>query len=108
MDLRSYYRRIHETEESLDGEAIVIESMATPSGGKAGHFTEVARSTAARMIVDGLAKAASDQDAAAFRQGAAEATKTEQERRQAAQVQFTVISESDLRAIARSGRTRKE
>lgn len=109
MDLRAYYRKIRETEASLTDEFPVIRSVATEAGGVGGRFVETSREVAARMIVDGSAELATPDEAEALRQRAAEAQRLETERRESAQVQFTVISQDDLRSLARSsGGRRKE
>ncbi len=109
MDLRAYYRRIRETEASLTDEFPVLRSVATEAGGVGGRLVETTRELAARMIVDGSAELATSEEAEQLRRQAAEAQLREQEKREAAQVQFTVISQEDLRALSRpSGGRRKE
>lgn len=109
MDLRAYYRKIRETEASLPDEFPVIRSVATEAGGVGGRLVETSREVAARMIVDGSAELATPEEADSLRQRAAEAQRLENERREAAQVQFTVISQEDLRSLTRpSGGRRKE
>lgn len=66
MDLRSYYTRIRETEETLKGEHLVVVSLQTSEGGKPGVRTEVTRGIAARLIAEGRARVASDEEAIAF------------------------------------------
>jgi len=66
MDLKSYYAKIRETEQLLDGEHVVIVSLATSEGGKAGVRTEVPRAIAAKLITEGRARAASDEEAIEF------------------------------------------
>jgi len=63
MDLRSYYRRIRETEESIDSDEVVIVSLATAEGGKAGVRTEAPRAIAAKQIAEGRARLATDEEA---------------------------------------------
>jgi hypothetical protein len=63
MDLRTYYRKIRETEVSIDSEEVVIVSLATPEGGKAGVRTEAPRAIAARQIAEGRARLATDEEA---------------------------------------------
>jgi len=109
MDLRAYYRKIRETEASLTEEFPVIRSVATEAGGVGGRLVETTRELAARMIVDGSAELATQEEAEQLRSLAAEAQQRERERREAAQVQFRVISQEDLRSLARSsGGRRKE
>ena len=58
MDLRVYYQKIKEVESKIADAFAVIVSLESPDGGKAGTQTEVTRSLAARMIVNGLARLA--------------------------------------------------
>jgi hypothetical protein len=58
MDLRGYYQKIREVESKIADVFAVIISLETPDGGRAGTQTEVTRSLAAKMIVNGLAKLA--------------------------------------------------
>ncbi len=106
MDLRGYYRKMREVEASFEDEFVVLKSLATEAGGVKGRLTEAARGVAARMIVDGFAEAATAAEAKRFRSEAEKARKAELERRQASQVQFTLVSERDLQALA--GRPGKE
>lgn len=107
MDLRAFYRRIREFEESLPDEFVIVKSLLTEAGGRAGRLTEVSRSVAARLLAEGHAERASDEESAAFRKQVVESQAAEAERRQAAQVQFHVISESELGAL-RKPRTRSK
>ena len=58
MDLRAYYQKVRDMESKIPGPYALVESIATPDGGKAGMLTEVPRRVAAKMIVDGTAKLA--------------------------------------------------
>jgi len=60
MDLRVYYQKIRDIESKIPGQYAVVVSLPTPDGGKAGTITEVSRRVAAKMVVDGTAKLASD------------------------------------------------
>lgn len=60
MDLRVYYQKIREAEAKIPGPYALVESIATPDGGKAGLITEVPRRVAAKMVVDGTAKLVGD------------------------------------------------
>lgn len=107
MDLRAYYRKIRELEETLD-EFVIVKSLSTESGGKSGVLSETTRATAARMVTDGVAEIASMKEAEEHRRTADEARKAEAERRQSSQIQFNVITDAELRSLTRGGRTRKE
>lgn len=107
MDLRAYYRKVREIESSIHEEFPVIKSLATEDGGNAGRLTEVTRAIAARMIHDEIAELAAADEVREFRKRAEEARKQEEQRRRAAEIQFTILSEADLRTLqgdARKGR----
>jgi len=62
MDLRGYYQKIKEVESKIADAFALIVSLESPDGGKAGTQTEVTRSLAAKMIVNGLAKLVTAED----------------------------------------------
>jgi hypothetical protein len=99
MDLRAYYRKRREMEKELGGGFVVVKSLATPDGGIAGRLTEVTAEVAARMIVEGLAEAASPEEAAAYRRQQAEEQASEEQKRESARIQFAVVTEPELRAL---------
>jgi hypothetical protein len=103
MDLKNYYRKIRELEATIEDEFPVVKSLATEAGGKRGRLTETTRSVAARMVVDGVAELASPDETAEFRRLAEEIRRREEERRRGEQVQFHVLSESDLKALLKAG-----
>lgn len=103
MDLKRYYRRIREIEAAIEDEFPVVKSLPTEAGGQGGRLTETTRAVAARMVVDGVAELASPEETAEFRRVAEETRAREEERRRGEQVQFHVLSESDLRALVKAG-----
>lgn len=107
MDLKGYYRKIRELEETLD-EFVVVKSLATESGGRAGVLNEAVRATAARMVTDGVAEIASEDEAAEYRSAAKQARSAEAERRQSSQIQFSVITDAELRSLTGGDRASKE
>lgn len=67
MDIRQYYKKLRQIESELpDGEVVII-SLDTPDGGRAGVPTELDRPLAAKLIVEQRARAASDEETAAYR-----------------------------------------
>ena len=104
MDLRAYYRKLREIEQGLDGEFVVVKSRATPDGGVAGRLTEVSRAVAAKMLADGTAEATSRQEAEAHRKRLGEEKQREDKKRTSTQIQFTVLSEEDLRTLQKPAR----
>lgn len=66
MDLRGYFQKVREVEAKIAEAFAVIISLESADGGKAGTPTEVTRSLAARMVVDGLARLAKAEEKRAF------------------------------------------
>jgi uncharacterized protein YbaA (DUF1428 family) len=104
MDLKGYYRKLREIESALCEEFVIVKSLVTADGGIAGRLTEVGKALAAKLIVDGLAELANKQEADAFREKLLEDKKQEEQKRAASKIQFTVLTETDLRALQRAGR----
>ena len=67
MDLRGYYSRIREVEGRLTDPCVVV-SLETPDGGRAGVRTEAPRRVAARMIIEGRARMASEDETHEYHQ----------------------------------------
>ena len=91
MDLRAYYQKIRDKESSLKGAAVVVVSLETPDGGKAGIRTEVSRQTAAKMLVAGRVRLATEQEAREFQEEKAEAKRVAEQMAAASRVQVTVL-----------------
>ena len=104
MDLKIYYRKLREIEQGIAGEFVVLKSLPTPDGGVAGRLTEAPRAVAARMILEGAAEAAGAEESEAFRLKNIEEQKQEEQRRAAAKVEFTVLTNEQLRALQSGGR----
>ena len=73
MDLQVYYQKLRQTENLLSSGQTYIISIATPDGGKAGVITQTPTPIAARMIVEGSARAADSEEIALFEKSQAEA-----------------------------------
>jgi hypothetical protein len=90
MDLKAHYQRIRELERSFEAGCPVIVSVDTPDGGKAGVRTEVPAAVAARMIVEGRARLASEQEAKEFHEQKGEAKRAADQRDGSKRMQVTV------------------
>ena len=99
MDLKIYYQKIRELERSFKDPYPVVVSKETPDGGIAGIFTEVPAHLAAKMIADGVAGVANDEETKTFRTGQADAKRAVDAVEASKHVQLTVVSESDLRTL---------
>lgn len=99
MDLRAFYRRLREVEATIAEEYPIVVSRETPDGGRGGVRSEVRREVAARLIVEGRARLATAEEAAEFREQAADAKRLAEQQAAASRVQLTVVSEAELRAL---------
>lgn len=99
MDLRAYYQELRQTAASIADEHVVVVSIATPDGGKAGVRTEVTKDVAARLIVERRARLASEEEAETYRAELRDAKERADQDAAAARVQFTVISDAELRGL---------
>ncbi len=107
MDVKVYYRKLREAEAAIPDAEVVVVSEETPDGGNPGVRTEVQRAVAARMIVEGRARVATADEAAEYREQAAEAKRMADQKAAADRLQITVLSEADLKALrapAKQGR----
>ena len=96
MDVRAYYKKVREAEETLTGEHIVMVSLDTAEGGKEGVRTEVSRTTAAKLIAEARARVATDGEAGEFRAEMREAREKYEQDEAARRVQVTVIPSHKL------------
>jgi hypothetical protein len=99
MDLKAYYQKIRDVEQDLKRAYAVVVSLETADGGTAGVLTEVAARLAAKMIVEGRARRASEQEEKRFLEQKLEAKRTSDHVEATKRMQITVVSESDIRAL---------
>jgi hypothetical protein len=96
MDLKLYYQKIRDIEAKILEEFPIIVSRETADGGKDGIKTEVPRRLAAKLIVEGLARLASTEEARLFREMLLEAKRVAEQVAAAARVQLAVLSSAEL------------
>lgn len=99
VDLRAFYQKIREIEKTIQDEYAVVISEPTPDGGIAGVTVEVTRASAARMVAEGRAHLASEEEAAAYRAKLAESARRAAQESEASRVQVTLISDADLKQL---------
>lgn len=107
MDLRVFFQKLRRIEQEIVDPHVVMVSHETPDGGRAGQLSEVSRSIAARLILEGHAHLASPEQASEFRAKARKAMEEAQQRQIAEKVQVNVISDADLRAMKNALRAEK-
>jgi hypothetical protein len=74
-----------------------VASLATSEGGKEGVFTEVPRRIAAKLIAEGRARVATEEESAQFHEGHREAKRQYEMEEAARRVQVMVIPSQELR-----------
>ena len=107
MNLRAFYQKIREIEETIDGQFAVVVSCGTPDGGKAGVVSEVPRFVAARMVVEERARLATAEEAGAYRKKVAADAERAAGEREDARLQVAVFSKAELDQIRKRLRPRK-
>ena len=95
MELRAYYAKIREVEETIPDPWVIVISSETNDGGVRGCAAEVSRTIAAKLIVDGRARLAEPVEADKYRSDVEEARNKAERLAQASKVQFTIVSSSD-------------
>jgi hypothetical protein len=107
MDLRVYYQKLKKLEQEITDPHVVVISHETPDGGKAGQKTEVSRSAAARLVLEGRARLATPEEAAEYRSAAEQSRQAAEQRAMAQKIQVNVVSEADFRTIKSSTKGEK-
>ncbi len=98
MDLKTYFQKLRETERSISEEYPIVISLETPEGGKAGVSRSVSRENAAKLLVDGRAVLASEEEAEVYRQDVKRRLQAIQEGEAAKRVQISIVSNPELQA----------
>lgn len=96
MDLKLYFRKKREIEQSISEPFPVVISLETPDGGKAGILTEVSRANAALMIIEGRAVLANEAEKTAYFERQAALRNAAEKAELAKRVQVAILTDSDL------------
>lgn len=97
MDIKQYYRKLREMEESLTDEFLLLVSLETPDGGKPGVVSEVARPLAAKLLVEGRSALANEQERQAYRRRQLVERKAAEQAKLARTVQVAILSDAEFR-----------
>ena len=100
MDVKQYFRKMREIEDSLTESYPVVVSLETSDGGKAGTICEVPRTVAAKMILEGRATLAGVEQRELFFQQQEAAKRAAEKAELARRVQVTIVADSDLQPTA--------
>ncbi len=97
MDLKQYFRKMRQIEATLIDRFPLVVSLETPDGGKPGLISEIPRAEAAKMIVEGRAVLASEEEKELYRHQQACAKDAAEKAELAKRVQIAIVSDSDLK-----------
>ncbi len=100
MDVRQYYRKLREIEAGISEPYLLVVSLETTDGGRAGAVSEVSRYVAAKLILEGCAVVASERERQAYLEQQAIAKKASYKADLARRVQVAIIADSDLEAAS--------
>lgn len=100
MDLKVYYQKLRQIEASLTHPCVVLVSLATPDGGRAGVATEAPREIAAKMIADGSARLATEAETQEHLEKCQEASRAAEQAALASRIQVMVLSEPEAKKPA--------
>lgn len=106
MNLIDYYRDLRAIQRGFPEPFVVVVSLKTKDGGRAGVVSEVAAEIAAGLIMNDRARVATAEEAAQFRREAKEAWEAALAK-QGPQVNVMVVAESELENF-KSGRKKKD
>lgn len=99
MDLKVFYQKIRRVKEMITTPVVVTVSLETPDGGREGVLTEVSREVAAKLIVEGRVRLASEGETAEFHDKRKDALREAEEREAQHRLQVTVISDQELHLL---------
>lgn len=99
MDVKTYYQKIRETEVKIATPYVVLISLPTDDGGRKGVLVEVSRHLAAKMVVEGSAEIAPEEQAAAFREAQAAAFKAASDAATAGRLEVTMVPSDELKRL---------
>jgi hypothetical protein len=96
MDIRLYFHKIQQAEASIETPYVVVISLETPDGGRPGVKTEVSRSIAAQLIVEGKVRLANEAETGEYH---AEITAAHEraEKLARARMRWAYMTEAELR-----------
>jgi hypothetical protein len=101
MDVKQYYRKIREAESRIIEDFPLVVSLETADGGKAGVVSEVSRGNAAKMMVEGRAALATEEQKQAYSQKQAEIQQSVEKAEFAKRLQVAIVSEEMIASATR-------
>lgn len=101
MNLRKYYQDVKEVRSKMESPYVYLTSLDTPNGGKAGCVCEVDADIAARMLVDGVARQATEEEIADYLQEGEKLLMAAKEEQLRNRLRVTLVSEPQFEVEAK-------
>jgi len=102
MDLKQYFKKIKDTEASIESPFPLIVSLETSDGGKPGAVVEVSRREAAKAIVENRAVLANEEQRKVYFEREAARKKSAEKAELSRRLQIAIVSDSEFRDAATS------
>jgi hypothetical protein len=102
MDLRIYFQKMRAIENEIAEPFVIVSSLDTPDGGRAGRLTEVARPVAAQLLVEAKARLATNDEAREYKERSERARIEAEQALARSGMQFTLLTEQESRALRTS------
>ena len=99
MDLKAYYAKVREAEAKIKDDYVIVVSKETGDGGRPGAMTEVRRSLAAKLLVEGKIRLATEEEKQKYRKQREEARRRAEKRIAASKLQLMVLTTDDLKKL---------
>jgi len=96
VDLRQYFRKLEQIEAAMIEAYQVVVSLETADGGKPGLISEVSRANAAKLLVEGRAVLATEEQKEQFASAQQAAKEAAEQLEMARRLQVAILSEADL------------
>jgi hypothetical protein len=107
MDLKQFYRKIRQVESEIVDQYPLVVSVATDDGGKPGILSEVPRYQAARMIVEGRVRLASEEEKQVHLEAAVAAQRAAEELQAARRLHLDLLLNPEPRLPAQKNKPSK-
>jgi hypothetical protein len=95
MDLKQYFTKLRELEESIPEQDVYLSSLVTVDGGKPGVITQAPRRTACQLLLEGRARLATPAEVEAFEEASRKERAALIEEELAGRIQVQVITDPD-------------
>lgn len=104
MDLRAFYQKMRKIEQEITAPHVVMVSIETPDGGKAGVRTEVNRESAAKLIVEGRSRLATPEEADEFHRHMRASIREREKAVLTSRLNINILSDDEMATIRKSVR----